>query len=63
MKYANKSHGNGIREAYAMSNKVHSLHSEHRVPTPISKSVLSQFSPFFFAKLQMHLHTPQNKSC
>ena len=29
MKYANKSYGNKIREAYAMFNKVHSLSSEH----------------------------------
>ena len=34
MKYANKSHGNKIRDAYAMFNKVCSLFSEHLVPTP-----------------------------
>ena len=45
MKYANKSHGNKIREAHAMSNEVHLLYSEHFVPTPILKSVLSQCLP------------------
>ena len=38
MKYSSKSYGNKIREAYVMFHKVHSLFSEHLVPTPILRS-------------------------
>ena len=62
MNYANKSYGNKIREAYAMFNKVHSLFSEHLVPTAILRQVWSQFSPFV-RQITNALHTLQNNSC
>ena len=52
MKYANMSYGNKIREAYAMFNKVHSLFSEHFVPTHILRSAGPNFH-LLFGKLQM----------
>ena len=52
MKYENMSYENKIREAYAMFNTVHSLFSEHFVPTHILRSAGPNFH-LLFAKLQM----------
>ena len=62
MKYANKCYGNKKREAYVMFNAVHSLFSYHLVPTPILRSVQSQFLPFV-CQITNAMHTLQNNSC
>ena len=53
---------NKKREAYGMFNEVYSLFSEHLVPSPILRSIRSQFLPFV-CEITNAMHTLQNNSC